>query len=191
MLFQTSNPSQSVELLEGLQSSITSSMNQQLIWLVEDQEIRKVIFSMHPNKVQGPDGMSPFFFQYYWHIVGIDICVAIKEFFGFFKLLKTVNLTLISLILKIKNPSSIAHYRPISLCNVVYKNISKILTERIKICLLKCISECQSAFIKGRQILDNIVVTHECIHLLRNLRQDKKGYMAVKLDMAKAFNQVS
>ena len=165
-------------------------MNHRLLRPVDDLEIKKALFSMHPHKSPGPDGMSPLFFQKCWSIVGMDICIAVKEFFSSSKILKAVNHTLISLIPTIKNPTSIAHYRPISLCNVVYKIISKVLSDRIKVCLPKCISESQSAFIKGRQILDNIVIAHECMHCLKNLRSGRESYMAVKLDMAKAFDRV-
>ena len=115
-------------------------MNRKLTKPVEDHEVRKALFEMHPNKSPGPDGMSPIFFQKCWHIVGKDISIAVKEFFGCSRMLKSANLTLISLILKVKNPTSIAHYRPISLCNVIYKIIFKVLAERIKACLPKCIS---------------------------------------------------
>lgn len=62
-LFSTSNPTKWEEVLEGLSSSITSLMNQRLARPVEDSEIKKALFVMHPNKSPGPDEMTPLFFQ--------------------------------------------------------------------------------------------------------------------------------
>lgn len=98
-------------------------MNANLTKHVEDQEVKIALFSMHPHKAPGPDGMSFFFFQKYWNVVGDDICCAVKVFFQSKNMLFTFNHNLISLIPKIKNPSKVANFRPISLCNVVYKII--------------------------------------------------------------------
>ena len=103
---------------------------------------------------------------------------------------RALNHTLISLIPKIKDPVNLKHYRPISLCNVLYKVISKILANRLKAVLNFCISKTQYAFIPGRQILDNVILAHEYMHFLKNKRQGKEGYMAVKLDMSKAYDRV-
>ena len=81
-------------------------------------------------------------------------------------------------------------FRPISLCNVLYKVISKILVSRLRNVIQCCISSTQSAFVPGRQILDNILVAHECIHFLNNKRTGREGYMAIKLDMFKAYDRV-
>ena len=87
-------------------------------------------------------------------------------------------------------PFNLKHYRPISLCNVLYKVISKILANRLKGVLNVCISETEFAFISGRQILDNVIIAHEYMHFMKNKRQGKKGYMAVKLDMPKPYDRV-
>nr|XP_027124351.1 uncharacterized protein LOC113741063 [Coffea arabica] len=88
------------------------------------------------------------------------------------------------------NPTNVKNFRPISLCSVIYKTISKILANRLKLVLDKCISNTQSAFIPDRQILDNVILAHEYMHYLKNKRQGKEGYMAIKLDMAKAYDRV-
>ena len=94
-------------------------MNVNLTRSVDDHEIQKALFSMHPHKAPGPDGMPPFFFQKYWHIFQSDICKVVKDFFFSDKMLAAVNHTLISLIPKVKNPIKVSDFRPISLCNVV------------------------------------------------------------------------
>nr|XP_027060887.1 uncharacterized protein LOC113687483 [Coffea arabica] len=145
---------------------------------------------MHPNKAPGTDGMSPLFFQHYWDIIKIDVVAAIKSFFHTGHLLKAVNDTIISLIPKVDSPESVVHFRPISLCNVLYKIISKIIANRLKGVLHHCISPSQSAFIPGRQILDNVVVAHEILHFLKNRRKGRVAFMALKLDMSKAYDRV-
>lgn len=108
------------------------------------------IFSRHPNKSPGIDGMSPIFFQKFWPIVKTDVIASMKSLFHSGLLCKDFNMTLISLIPKIENPTLVSHFRPISLCNVCYKIISKILSNRLKSVLNQCISTIQSAFVPGR-----------------------------------------
>ena len=115
---------------------------------------------------------------------------AIKAFFQSGHMLKSLNHTIISLIPKVELPTDLKQYRPISLCNVLDKVISKILANRLKPILELCISKNQSSFIPNRQILDNIIISHECLHFLKNKRQGNDGYTALKLDMSKAYDRV-
>ena len=94
-----------------------------------------------------------------------------------------------SLIPKIENPLAIKDYRPISLANVVYKLISKILAERLKPWLNDILSENQSSFIPGRLITDNVLIAHELMHFFHT-KNLKNKFMALKLDIAKAFDKV-
>ena len=146
-------------------------MNIQLTQPVKEKEIKDALFSMNPTKAPGSDGMTPIFFQKFWHILKKDIIKATKSFFHSGHMLKAMNHTNLSLIPKVENPTEVKQFRPISLCNVLYKIISKILSNRLKKVLENCISKNQAAFVPGRQILDNVIISHEYLHYLKNKRE--------------------
>ena len=96
---------------------------------------------MHPTKAPEPDGMSPIFFKHYWNIVRPEVVNCVLSSLNSGKMLCRLNETYICLIPKVKSPQKITEFRPISLCNVVYKLISKILANRLKRVLAEVIDE--------------------------------------------------
>ncbi|KAK5783162.1 hypothetical protein PVK06_037670 [Gossypium arboreum] len=102
----------------------------------------------------------------------------------------SINATQIVLIPKIFNPSNLTHFQLISLCNVIYKIVAKVIANRFRKVIDKCIDEAQSAFVPGRLITDNTLVAYEILHSMKQKRRGKKGFMAVKLDMSKAYDRV-
>ena len=94
---------------------------------------------------------------------------------------------MVVLIPKVKNPNRIKDLRSISLCNVVYKLVSKVLANRLKLILPEIISNNQSAFVSGRLITDNVLISYELSHFLLNKKNGNDGIAAIKADMSKAL----
>ncbi|GJW77890.1 hypothetical protein Tco_0139572 [Tanacetum coccineum] len=159
-----------------------------IIQEVLDQEIKEAVFSLGDNKAPGPDGYSAAFFKEAWDIISVDICKVVKEFFTNGTLLKEVNHTTIALILKVATPLRINDFRPISCYNVLFKCISKIISNRVKGSLADLVSLNQSAFVPGRRISDNILLTQELMH---NYHLDRgPPRCAFKVDIQKAYDTV-
>lgn len=153
-------------------------------------EIIKAIKIMHPSKSPGPYGFPAFFYQNYWDIVGNKTIGNCLEILNRQKLVADWNATNIALIPKKLNPRDVTDYHPISLCNVSYKIVAKVLANRLKGVLGDIISENQSAFVPERAITDNVMIGHECIHYLHSLKCGRNGFAALKLDMSKAYDRV-
>ncbi|KAL9667122.1 hypothetical protein QQ045_001471 [Rhodiola kirilowii] len=90
----------------------------------------------------------------------------------------------------VSNATGLEQFRPISLCKVIMKIITKSLVNRLQKCLDKVISLNQSAFVKGRIITDNIVLAQEINHFIKCRQKQKEGYASLKLDMSKAFDRL-
>jgi hypothetical protein len=129
---------------------VTEEMNNQLIKEFIAEEVDVALKQMAPLKAPGPDGLPPISYQQYWHLIGKDMTTAVLTCLNSEKILKAIiNHTYITLILKVQNPEEVVEFRPISLCNVIYKIISKVLANRLKTLLPTIVSESQSAFIPG------------------------------------------
>jgi hypothetical protein len=96
---------------------------------------------------------------------------------------ESINDTCLVLIPKVKNPTVLSQFHPISLCNVFYKISSKVMAKRLKMILPDIISEQQSAFVSGRLITDNIICSYECLHFMKRNRSNNESYCALKLDI--------
>lgn len=177
-------------VIDCVQQKVTPDQNSMLLENVTEIEVKRALFNMKPDKSPGPDGMSPGFYQKHWHILGDDIVDIVKRFFETGCIEQQLQGTNIVLIPKKKNPSLMTELRPISLCNVVYKIISKVLANRLKLIMDLIISDTQSAFIPNRLITDNIMVAYEVMHFMKRKNKGRQGWMALKLDMSKAYDRV-
>lgn len=168
--------------------TVTEQQGNDLCRPVTSQEVRNAIFDISSTKSPGLDGFSVGFYKAAWSVIGNDICLAIQNFFSSGKLLKEVNTTLISLIPKVDCPQGVSDYRPIACCNVLFKAITKILTNRLQTVLPSTIDDVQGAFIKQRSIIDNILV---CQGLVRNYNRDKAPPRClIKMDIKKAYDTI-
>ncbi|WOH08816.1 hypothetical protein DCAR_0728264 [Daucus carota subsp. sativus] len=105
------------------------------------EEIKKAVFSMSPDKSPGPDGMNAMFYQQHWDIVGPLVSKAVMDCLNEQAEIGAINSTLVTLIPKVKAPKTVGDFHPISLCNVLYKVISKVLINRLKPILPRIIHE--------------------------------------------------
>ncbi|XP_074297375.1 uncharacterized protein LOC141628090 [Silene latifolia] len=146
------------------------------------------IFSIPKSKSPGTDGFNSQFYRDAWDIVGEEVCAAIADFFSTGKLLNQINSTVITLIPKVDRPTSVKHFRPISCCNVIYKLISKILCTRLALILPDIISQNQGAFVKGRSILENILICQDLVRLYsRGMASPRCMF---KLDLQKPYETI-
>ncbi|KAK3023291.1 hypothetical protein RJ639_043641 [Escallonia herrerae] len=118
-------------------------------------EISSTLMKFSNLKAPEPNEMTSLFYKTYWESINFDVCRTIQSFFSGNSSLLELNHTNIALIPKIPSPTKAEHYRPISLCNVIYKVISKLLANKLKPLLTKIILPMQSAFVHGRLINDN------------------------------------
>ena len=134
--------------------------------------------------------MLAFFFQKYWSIVGTNVSNMVLNVLNSDMSLSNINRTNIALVPKTNNPQRMTEFKPISLCNVVYKLVFKTLANRLKAILPYIISENQSAFTTDRLITDNVLVAYEIMHFLKHKEYGNDSFMVAKLDMSKAFDRL-
>lgn len=157
---------------------------------VEDGEIKEAVFEMGALKAPGPDGFNGLFYQKNWETVKKEINEAVKVFFCEGTIPNEVNETLVALAPKVPLPESINQLRPISCCNFIAKIFSKIFVRRLKQFMDKLITQNQSAFVGGRLIQDNLVISHEFFHALKQRDSRGRENVAIKLDMSKAYDRL-
>lgn len=128
-------------------------------------------------------------FKESWDVIGSDVIAAVKHFFCTKKLLKSINVTSITLVPKIKSPTSVNDFGPISCCSVLYKCITKLICTRLKMVLPKLVVASQGAFVSNRSILHNILPCQDIISI--NRKSQKQNCCLLKIDLQKAYDTVS
>lgn len=111
---------------------VNDEMNSQISQEFMEQEVQVALKQMTPLKAPDPDAMPPLFYQNYWELVGCDVTKTVLSFLNSALIPHPLNHTFLTLIPKIKNPISVSNYRPISLCNMIYKKFSKVLASQLK-----------------------------------------------------------
>jgi len=145
-LFITASPVRMEEVLTTISTRVTEDMNNMLLMPYSDVEIYEALKMMGPTKSPGPDGFNDLFFLHNWDIIGKDVVSLVKTILSGGGLPPKLNHTHVVLIPKVNKPTKITELRPISLCNAVYKLVTKVITNRLK-------SYCLPLFLRHRVLL--------------------------------------
>ncbi len=152
------------------------------------EEVLRAVSSSPPEKAPGPDGFPMLFYQQFWDIIKDDVLGVFEGYFSGAINLASVNTSWICLIPKKSETSTARDFRPISLVHSLLKLLSKVLAARLQRCVQSLINPLQSAFIKGRHILDNLFCAHFLVH---HLQSTKTPAVVLKLDFERAFDHVN
>ena len=149
-----------------------------------------VLWSLKAFKAPRPDGLHASFFQRFWLTVGNSLMNKVKKIFSDRKVPDYQNTTHIAPIPKIQGPDMLSNYRPINLCNTVYKVVLKIVVSRLRPYLDKLISLCQTVFVPGRKGIDNAIIMQEVIHTLSK-KKGKVGIRCSRLILRRCMTNLS
>ncbi|GKU98349.1 hypothetical protein SLEP1_g11364 [Rubroshorea leprosula] len=167
---------------------LTTEESEELCRPFTTKEVEIALFSIPSNKSPGPDGFTSGFYRAAWSIIKNDVMAAVLDFFYSGKILKQINATNITIVPKVSCPNVVSDYRPIACYNVIYKAISKLLTQRINEVLSMLVSSKQTAFVKGRSITKNLLI---CQDLVRNYHRSRgPARCLMKIDLQKAYDSV-
>ncbi|KAJ4751955.1 RNA-directed DNA polymerase (reverse transcriptase)-related family protein [Rhynchospora pubera] len=155
-----------------------------------ESEITATLFSLPPDRAPGPDGINARFIQSNWHALKPIVPQQVNQFFSTKVMDKDIAKSNLILIPKKDYPQLVSDYRPISVCNVIYKIISQLLSRRLQPFIPNLVSLTQTAFTPGRQIGDNIRVFREVIHTF-SLSSFHKPCFCLKADLSKAFDKLN
>jgi hypothetical protein len=128
------------DCLSGIPCTITQEMNELLLKPCTVEEVGFALHNMGPFKAAGPDGFTASFYQQNWATIGDEVCRPISNFIISGYMDEDINFMHIVLIPKKQNAVSVSDFRPIALCNVIYKITSKVLANRLKVILPSIIS---------------------------------------------------
>ena len=140
-LFMSFQPSNLDAAVVDIPRTITEEVNAWLEAKYIREEVEWALKQMEPLKAPGPNGLSSLFFQKYWQDVGDDVSQAVLHYLNIVSFPSSLNHTFIILIPKVKSSIRVFEYRPISLCNILYKLVSKVVANRLKQVLSNLISE--------------------------------------------------
>ncbi|WOH14898.1 hypothetical protein DCAR_0934426 [Daucus carota subsp. sativus] len=175
-------------LSQGLLPTLTSEESKQLVEVFSEKEIWNALQDTDSNKAPGSDGINSGVLKAMWQTIKGDICKAFHFFHSSGLIPSGSNSSFIALIPKSSSASNPSEFRPISLMNTSMKLISKVLARRLSAFMNKLISPTQTAFVKGRQISDGILITFEIYH---SLKSGKSKGLILKIDFAKAFDCIN
>ncbi|KAJ4776940.1 hypothetical protein LUZ62_061197 [Rhynchospora pubera] len=154
-----------------------------------EQEITAALFAIHPDRASGLDGMNGRLVQRQWEFFRPYVLNYVTSFFATSQLDPKMARANVVLVPKKEGPKHVSDYRPISVCNLVYKIISKILSTRMKPIMSKLVTANQCAFVPGRIISDNILLLRELMHTFSSSSFNRQAF-CFKCDLSKAFDRM-
>ena len=162
--------------------------NLSLLATFTEEEIKEAVWQCEGSKSPGPDGFNFNFIKKSWDYIKDELVTTLVVFHDIGTIPKGCNASFIALVPKVRDPSKLEQYKPISLVGAIYKVISKVLAGRIKKVLPSIIDDCQSTFLKDRGILDSVLMANEVVE---DLRRSGRYGLCLKVDFEKAYDSVS
>lgn len=154
------------------------------------EEVKRAVSGMKRFGSPGPDGIQAAFYQHFWEEVGPKLTGFVNNALTFSRVPTGMLEAFITLIPKKDCPEDASDFRPITLLNVAFKVVSKVLVNRLRPIMNKLIGPFQNSFLPGRSTLDNVILAQEIMHSM-NMKKGKKGFMMVKIDLHKAYDSLN
>ncbi|KAJ1695019.1 hypothetical protein LUZ63_011717 [Rhynchospora breviuscula] len=181
-LWQIINRHQGAKIQTDMHASITR--------MPDFHEIKQTLFQMGPDKCPGPDGITARFYQQNWQVFGEEMVQQIRKIFVEEVVPEDWLQCAVALIPKIDEPEKPSEYRPISIGNVAYRLLMKLVANRLRPQMRKVIANQLNAFIKGRSITDNVIMVKEALHSFNKKTFKQKSFL-LKADVSKAFDKLN
>ncbi|XP_074318184.1 uncharacterized protein LOC141654978 [Silene latifolia] len=178
-------------LFGAIKTVLSSDQHDYFSSVFTRKEIRTTVFQLGPTKSPGPDGVPAIFYQKFWCHIKTEVEDAVLFMLNTRTISSDFNRTAIALIPKINSPETVENFRPISLCNVIIKIVTKCISNRLKKVMPFLVGDYQNGFVPGRNIGDNILLSHELLHHITKKRFGKRCLLAVKVDMSKAYDRLN
>ena len=167
---------------------ITDEENDLLVAPFSEEEIKEVIFGSYADGAPRPDDFPFLFYQKFWNVIKSDFMNLVRKFeIGELDITR-LNYVMLTLLPKEPDATDLKKFRPITLINCSFKIFSKALNNRLIKISERLISPNQTAFIKGRYIIESVVAAHEIIH---EVARKKEARIFLKLDYEKAYDRVN
>jgi len=158
-----------------------------LILPFTELEVKNAVWDCDSYKSPGPDGVNLGFIKDFWEDIKGDVMRFISEFHWNGKLARGINSTFIALIPKVDSPQKLNDFRPIALVGCMYKILSKVLANRLRMIIGRVVSDTQIAFVKERQILDGILIANEVVD---EAQKSNREMILFKVDFEKAYDSI-
>jgi hypothetical protein len=167
--------------------SLSVEANSSLISLFGLEEIEEVVSECDGNKSPGPDGFNFNFVKKFWSLMKNEVRILFDQFHGNGSLPSGFSSYFVALIPKVCSPLSLGDFRPISLLGCLYKLLAKVLAKRLAMVMDSLVASTQSAFLKGRYLVDGVMVVNEVVDMAK---KSGKECLILKVDFEKAYDSV-